>query len=130
MADARSDVVEARDEAACLDALRCSSDVIVIDAMRSGDEVGSVRRIDLDVESLPESFAARSTHSLGLTTTIELARALNRALGHVVVYGIEGRAFDLGSMISPEVERAVRLTTGAVLAELQLSRTYARAGDA
>lgn len=128
--DANVRVIEARDEAVCLDALRMVRDVIIIDAMRSGAAAGSIRRIDLELEALPASFAPRSTHMLGLATVIELARALNSALAHIVVYGIEGRAFDLGSTISSEVRGAVESATNAVLAELRRSRTYAGVGDA
>jgi hydrogenase maturation protease len=129
-ADARAEVIEVRDEAACLDALQTAGDVIVIDAMRSGADAGSVRRIDLEGETLPLSFASRSTHALGLATAIELARALNGRLGHIVFYGIEGRTFDLGSTLSSEVARAVQSTTDAVLADLRRRETYARVGDA
>ncbi len=126
----RANVVEARDEAACLEALRVAGDVIVIDAMCSGAAVGSVRRVDLGEETLPPSFAARSTHSLGLATTIELARALNGDLGRIIVYAIEGITFDLGSTMSPNVRRAVQSTTDAVLTELRASRSYAGVPDA
>jgi hydrogenase maturation protease len=129
-ADPRAEVVEARDEAACLEALRTARDIIVIDAMRSGAALGSVRRIDLDVETLPTSFAPRSTHVLGLATVIELARALNVTPGHIVVYGVEGRTFDLGSPMSREVRSALESTTSAVLAELRRSRLYAGVADA
>ncbi|HEU4319593.1 MAG TPA: hydrogenase maturation protease [Acidimicrobiia bacterium] len=81
-------------------------DVIVIDAMRSGAEPGTVTRFDGLTESLP-SRSFSSTHSFGLAEGIELSRALGRLPRSLTVFGIEAGGFDHGSALTPEVERAV-----------------------
>ena len=83
-----------------------SDDVIVIDAVVSGAPSGTVHVWDW--QRLP-AFATSggSTHGLGIAEAIELARALNRMPSRLLVYGIEGKNFEIGSEVSPEVERAV-----------------------
>ena len=46
------------------------------------------------------SFGASSTHALGLADAVELARSLGRLPQRVVVYGIEGAAFEFGNGLS------------------------------
>ena len=83
-----------------------ATDVIVIDAVVSGAPAGTVHV--WDGQRLP-TFATSvgSTHGLGIAQAIELARALDRLSQRLRVYGIEGTKFEMGSTISPEVERAV-----------------------
>ena len=47
-----------------------------------------------------------STHSLGVAGAVELATRLNCLPDVLLIYGIEGRCFDVGAGLSPEVERA------------------------
>jgi hydrogenase maturation protease len=83
-----------------------ADDVIVIDAVVSGAPAGTVHEWN---GQSPPSFAtsAGSTHGLGVAHAIELARALDRLPSRLRVYGIEGKNFELGGAISPEVERGV-----------------------
>ncbi len=48
-----------------------------------------------------------STHGFGVAQAIELARALNQLPKHLRIYGIEGRQFEIGAPVSPEVLAAV-----------------------
>lgn len=80
--------------------------VVVVDAMRSGAEPGTVRTFDVSNTPLPdETFA--STHSFGPATGIEVARALGRMPAHIEVIGIEAGDFTTGSNMSPPVVGAV-----------------------
>ena len=83
-----------------------ADDVIVIDAVVSGAPAGAVHV--WDGQRLP-TFATSegSTHGLGVAQAIKLARALNRLPSRLLVYGIEGKNFEMGSEVSPEVERGV-----------------------
>jgi hydrogenase maturation protease len=47
-----------------------------------------------------------SSHAFNVAEAIELARVLNRLPPRLVVYGVEGRRFDVGAGMSPEVARA------------------------
>lgn len=91
----------------------------LIDAVSSGARPGTVHRVDVSQDDLPESFAAGSTHHFSLGETVALARALGRLPGHVVVFGIEGERFDLGEELSECVAAAVPDVVTAVRADVQ-----------
>lgn len=82
---------------------------IVIDAVSSGADAGTIQRLDATVEPLPASVAgAPSTHAVGLGQAIELGRALGRLPGKLIVYGIEGDSFTAGEELSPRVAEALK----------------------
>jgi hydrogenase maturation protease len=91
---------------------------IVIDAVRSGAPIGSVRILDVDVSSLEESgdveATVTSTHGIGLVGVLRLARAIGRAPQRLVVVAIEGETFALGSEMSAAVVAAVPAAICAV----------------
>ena len=90
-----------------LDLWEGASSVILIDAMRSGRPAGLI--VTLDAQGAPlagEEFPI-STHGLGLFETLALAELLGRMPPRVVIYGIEGCSFEVGSQASPEVLAAV-----------------------
>jgi hydrogenase maturation protease len=91
-----------------LDAWQGEAAVVVVDAMSSGVTTGTVRRLDASRGPLPAELFRGSTHGLGLTEAIELARSLGRLPSSLVVYGIEGADFELGTRLSYPVECAVR----------------------
>lgn len=80
--------------------------VIVIDAMRSGAEPGTVIRFDVGQTRLP-ARAFPSTHSFGLAETVELARALDRLPAELVIFGIESSGFSHGRRLTAAVKEAV-----------------------
>jgi hydrogenase maturation protease len=101
-----------------IEAWNSADDVIVVDTMVTGAAAGTVRLWDATQAEFQGSLST-STHGFGLAEAIELARALGHLPQRLCVYGIEGRCFDIGSDISPEVLRAVeevakRLTTEAI----------------
>jgi len=92
--------------------------VVLVDTMRSGAAPGTVRRIDASAEALPRGLQGpASTHAIGLGDAIELARTLDRAPRRVIVHAVEGRRFDAGATLSPEVAAAVPALAAAVLRE-------------
>ena len=93
-------------------------DVYVIDAICSGGTPGTVYTFDA-AQPLEARFRHRGTHTFSLADVIELARALGRLPAHLVGYGIEGAAFELGAGLSPEAEAAVEAVTSRLLAELK-----------
>jgi len=95
-----------------------ADDVVVIDAVVSGAPAGTVHVWD---GQRPSSFAtsAGSTHGLGIAQAIELSRALDRLPSRLRVYGIEGKNFEIGSVASPEVERAVQEVISRIAVQLK-----------
>jgi hydrogenase maturation protease len=112
-------VVECEGEpVAILDALRGADVGVVVDATRSGAAPGTVLRVDAAVEPIPAAVGSTTTHLLGLADALELGRALESLPPRTVVYGIEGRSFDAGAGLAPEVEAVLDEVADAVLREL------------
>lgn len=113
-----------------VDAIRCEGEPIslleawsgeraiaVVDAV-AGERPGRVWRLDPLAGELPLQLNERSsTHLLGLSEVVELARALGRLPRELTVIGIEGERFAPGSSPSEPVERAVDTVVAALLAE-------------
>lgn len=98
---------ELEDVAALVEALGEAEEAVVLDAVSSGAEPGTVHRFEAGEAPLPARLFAASTHVLGVGEAVELARALGKLPARVTVYGIEGGDFAAGEGLSPEVERAV-----------------------
>ena len=81
-------------------------DVILIDAVLTGSPVGSIRVWDGRAPKVPSSPQV-SSHGFGVAEAINLARILQLLPRSLRVYGIEGRNFEIGEAVSPEVLRSV-----------------------
>src|SRR5579875_2524319 len=82
--------------------------VIVIDAVDSGSALGTIHRSEPIEKPLPAGMFHTSTHAFSLPEAIERARALNELPPRLLVFGIEGRNFQAGSEMSPEVRDAIQ----------------------
>jgi hydrogenase maturation protease len=82
------------------------SHVLIVDAVSSGSPAGSVHRLDAS-KTIPSKFFSCSTHNFGVAEAIELARTLNQLPEHLQLYGVEGKNFEPGELLSPEVEPTV-----------------------
>jgi hydrogenase maturation protease len=93
--------------------------VIVVDAMRSGQPPGSVRRLGPD--SLPTQRSA-SAHDLNLPTALRLGRLAGAPLPadeHIVLIGVEAADVETFSeQLTDEVQRALSEAVEMILAEL------------
>ena len=90
-----------------MDSWKDSDTVILIDAVYSGGNFGTIYRFDARKQTIPTEFFHYSTHTFGVAEAIELARALKQLPKNLIVYGIEGKCFDAGIGLSWEVEKAV-----------------------
>lgn len=90
-----------------LDRWRDMDAAILIDASYSGAEPGTIHRLEPLTQPLPKELFLCSTHAFGVGDAIELARTLHQLPPELVVYGIEGRFFEMGRELSAEVQRAV-----------------------
>jgi len=106
------------DPAAIMDAWEGADRAVLVDAMVSGAAPGTVRRIDATDHPMPVAVQLASTHGMGAAEAIELARALGRLPGRLVVYGIEGISFHPGGEITPEVMEGCEVAVGMVRAEV------------
>ena len=101
-----------------LEAWESASVVVIVDATASGSPPGTITCFDAVAGPLPAAPFAASTHALGVARAIELARALGRLPQQLLVLGIEGRNFDLGEPLSPDVAGALDRAATQVLDEL------------
>ena len=81
--------------------------VVIVDAMRSGAEAGTIRRCSLDELGSVDTFA--SSHSVGPVELVGLARVLDRLPDVVEIVGIEAQSVEHGDRLSAPVQRAVEL---------------------
>jgi hydrogenase maturation protease len=109
-------IAESDGEATALIALMDEADeVVLIDALVSDGEPGTIARIDVGTSSLPTGRFGLSSHGFGLAEAIELARALGQLPRRCVIYAIEGRSFDHGDPLSGEVDAAVDEVVAQIL---------------
>jgi hydrogenase maturation protease len=105
------------DATALLDAWDQAPLAVIVDAVSSGAEPGTIHRFESPEARLPPGRHG-SSHSLGLAEAIALGRALDRLPRRLVVYGIEGAAFALGDEPSPPVREAVCRVVERILKEV------------
>lgn len=95
-----------RDSADLMEAWQGANEAVVVDAVSSQAEVGTIYQIEVGNQSVPERLFHYSTHNLSIAEAIDLSRALGTLPPHLTICGIEGENFDLGAGLSPEVEEA------------------------
>jgi hydrogenase maturation protease len=99
---------ESGEGGALLEVWKGADVVILIDAVSSGATPGTLHRFDATSESIPAKYFRYSSHSFGVAEAVELARALHQLPPHMIVFGIEGKAFETGIGLSPEVVDTAR----------------------
>jgi len=110
------DMLSLIEDCAGFDALVC------VDAAAPMTAPGRIHRLDLASDRLPRELAVTSSHAFGLAEAIDLARALQRAPQTIIVYAVEGRCFDGGSALTPEVATAAAVVADRVVAEIDRLR--------
>jgi hydrogenase maturation protease len=103
---------------ALIDSWEGAESVWLVDAVSSGAPPGTLHRLDASEEELPAALFRASTHHFGLPEAIELARAVGRLPGRLVIYGIEGASFATGDTLSPQVEAAAARAAEALREEV------------
>ncbi len=116
--------------AALLDAWAGADAVLLIDAVRSGAEPGTVHRFDVTEEALPAELGGVSSHGLGVGRGGRAGARARAAARPAVLYGIEVSETGLGTRATPAVKRAVDEVAERVLSEAVLPRPpYRGAGQ-
>lgn len=81
-------------------------DVILIDAVHSGQKAGTLLELNLLTDTVPSFLNPSSSHELGIAEAIELGRSLKRLPSQLRFYGIEIGQVTHGQELSQEVERS------------------------
>ncbi len=116
-------VVEHEDPTALLDLWSGHDPVVVVDAVSSGVQAGTLHRLETGDASPPLPGSAWSdtgrggTHAFGVATAVELARALHRLPARLVIVGVEARLRPRRPL-SEAVAAALDAAVARVLSEL------------
>jgi hydrogenase maturation protease len=105
---------ESGEGAALMEAWKGFQNVIIVDAVSSGEMPGTIFRIETNKETVPIKFFHYSTHAFSVAEAIELARAMNLLPYNLIVYGIEGKNFVAGNTISLLVHQTVPKIIGQI----------------
>ncbi len=93
--------------------------VIVVDAVQSGAEPGTIYRLDVTEKPIPAEYGGHfSGHAFGVAGAVEMARLLGKLPRRLIVYGIEGLAFAAGQGLSAEVEGVLETAVQQICGEL------------
>jgi hydrogenase maturation protease len=106
-----------------LSAWKRAGKVIVIDAVSSGTESGTIHRTESGRLSSLGNLTVLSTHGFGLIEAVGFAEATGELPAELVIYGIEGQSFDYGVGLSPPVAKAVNQVVERVLEEVLCTNT-------
>jgi len=98
---------ESGEATALIQAWAGADEVVLVDAVSSGAAPGSLYRFEVGQDPLRADLFAASSHTLGVSQAIELARALHCLPRCLTVYGIEGADFSPGVGLSPAVEHSL-----------------------
>ena len=102
------------DGLALLDIWHGSDDVILVDAMKSGADPGTVSLWDSHAPLGCSRDYGCSTHVFGPGEAVELARVIGRLPPKLRIYGIEAACFEPGARYSREVLDAVDRIVGEI----------------
>ena len=105
-----------------MEAWEGAESVVLVDTVSSGAPPGTLHRFDAGEEAVPARTFRSSTHAIGISDTIELARALGRLPRRVRVFGIEAGGFATGAELTPAVDSAVAFLVKDVLHDLEEER--------
>ena len=102
------------DGLALMELWNIDDEVILVDAMQSGANAGTVLTWDPITHPLCAESYRCSTHAFGPREAIELARALDRLPARIQIYGIEAASFEPGEPPCREVLEAVERVAGEI----------------
>jgi hydrogenase maturation protease len=111
-------VEHTRDGLSLMEHWRPLDHVVVVDALRSGHEPGTVFRFEATEGPVPGDAGWVSSHSPGVAEGIETARVLGQLPRSLTVFGIEGDRFEPGTGVTPAVAEAVEEVARAILDEI------------
>jgi hydrogenase maturation protease len=115
------EVVEREDPTALIDVWDGRRLTVVVDAVSSNGEPGTLMIMESGVGSAPltaDAWAGTGrggTHAFGLAAAVELSRALNRLPRRLVLVGIEAGGLEHGEPLSAPVSAAVQPATEAII---------------
>lgn len=92
--------------------------VIIVDAVSSGASPGTLHCLDASTDSIPSKFFSCSSHNFSVAEAIELSRTLDQLPQSVKLYGIEGKNFQHGETLTPELEAMIEPVSNKIFQSL------------
>ena len=96
---------ETGEGAALIEAWRGADFVILVDAVHSGGEPGTIYRIDAQAEEIPRSFFHYSTHAFSVAEAVEMARALGQLPRRLIFTASKERTLHRASVCPRKLKR-------------------------
>lgn len=98
--------------------------IIILDAIKTDSEPGTIYRIPLD-EITPIN-TPNSAHRIKLTEALHLIKMINTNLvkSDIILYGIEPYEISLGEKITSVVEKSINYLVELVYTEIENARSY------
>jgi hydrogenase maturation protease len=94
--------------------------VIVVDAVVSGGPPGTIHRFEAHGVGMPVQLSrSPSSHGWGVAEALALGRLFQELPPALIIYGIEGKNFDPGQDVSPEVAAAIPEAARRIRREIQ-----------
>jgi hydrogenase maturation protease len=93
---------------------------ILIDAARSGKNPGMIHRLDASDSPIGVRMRPHSSHALGISDALELARAIGVLPAKVIVYGVEAGNTEAGQALSSAVAKALDEVVGQIIRECEV----------
>lgn len=116
----RAEVIEAgMADVDLIELMKGASVVILIDAARGGKAPGSIYRLDASVSRIGGQVFPRSSHAIGVSEAIELARAMDVLPATVIVYGVEVGNTELGQPLSSLMGEALDHVVKRIIQECE-----------
>ncbi len=101
--------------AGLMDCMDGAEAVYLVDAAAMGLEPGSLRAFNASKGPLPSLGGGYSSHAMGVSEAVELARALNVLPPVCRVFAVEAATFAAGDGLSAPVDAAIPQVTQALL---------------
>ncbi len=102
-----------------IDIWKDAKGVIIVDAVSSESVPGTIFHFDALAEPIPKSISFHSTHAFSIAESIGLGRTLHQLPPNLLIFGIEGKNFAIGTKLSPEVENAMQKVTEELIQIIQ-----------
>jgi hydrogenase maturation protease len=119
----RAEVIEA--ELAGIDLMELikgAQVVILVDAAWGGQAPGTIYRLDASAGPIGGQIFSHSSHAIGLSDALELARALGTLPATVIVYAVEAENTEAGQPLSTSVAKALDQVVQQVVQECEACR--------
>lgn len=95
--------------------------VIVVDAIVTGAEPGTIHRIDLIVQDVPVGIRG-STHGAALADAIALAKILGKLPSQLVLFGLEPKHTGNGENLSDVCSAAMEQLASEIMREVNCTK--------